>query len=161
MVDTGLAPGDRYKGGSALTIAGRHRGKVLVDRCVVRFGFDARRRRLTEDGEPFGTGALVATDRREKEPTALLVLRDNVFEFAEGCGDRPVVQIDGVREVRFEGRNRIVSGGESPALSIGNDRRSTPIGRLVVDRRTEVEGTILWRGARVALSALVSASEGR
>src|SRR5690606_959193 len=116
--DPGLAPGDAFKGGSAITLGGRHTGEVRLERCHVRVGFNERLRKLTRPGVPYGTGAVVAVDGGESVPNGKLVLEDCIFEYAKGCGDRPVVSVGGVRELVLEGTNRIVAGGDQPALAI-------------------------------------------
>lgn len=147
--DVGLSAWDGYKGGSAFTVAGGLRGRVLLERNRYRAGFDRSLARLTKDGAPYGTGAFVAWREGSAEPNALVVLRDNTFEFAPSCGDRPVVSIAGCERVEIVGRNELVSGGTQPALRIergpGAGTRSRG-GDLRVDRRTVLEGALVVDG---------------
>ncbi len=161
VLDPGLAPGDGHKGGSAITLGGRHTGTMLVERCTVRVGFNARLRKLTRPGVPYGTGALVAVDGRETVPNGTLVVRDCRFEFADGCGDRPVVSVGGVREFRLEGTNRLVAGGEQPALALdpprfggGSAPGSRLVERVVVSKATEVVGGVTRFGRETTLDAI-------
>lgn len=156
--DVGIAQGDAFKGGYAFTLAGRHTGTVIFENNVYRAGFRPELRRLSKPGVPYGTGALVAWDGGG-EPNGTLVLRNNRFEMAPGCGDRPTVSLGGCREVRIEGTNKIVSGASEVALELdpldGQKPRNTPIGRIVVDPKTEIQvGVIEERGRRRRLEEL-------
>jgi len=149
--DCGLSRGDAFKGGTAFTLAGRITGTTLIERNTYRAGFDPSLRGLTHGGAPYGTGALVAWQGGERVPNGVLVLRDNDFAFAPGCGDRPVVSLGGCRRVVMAGSNRFSSGGNAPALAIdpvdGRGRlTSSPLGRLHVDDATVVEGGWTVRG---------------
>ena len=143
--DTGLAAWDNYKGGSAFTVAGGLRGRLVFENNTFRAGFDRALTRLTSDGQPYGTGAFVAWRDARDEPNGTLVLRDNEFEFAPGCGDRPVVSIGGCERVEILGKNRFVSGSTWPALALdpvdgqGNPQSSAN-GSLRLDRATVLEG---------------------
>jgi hypothetical protein len=114
---------------------------------------------LTRDGVPYGTGALVAWDRGSGEPNGKLILRDNDFESASGCGDRALVSLGGCREVRLEGKNRFVAGGDVPALALdpladdGNVANS-PLGSISVSNETVVHGRIARRGETIELNSL-------
>ncbi len=158
--DVAIARGDNFKGGAAFTLAGRHNGTVLFEGNTYRAGFDASLKKLTR-GAPYGTGAFVAWDGGERHLTANLVLRDNVFELAEGCGDRPLVAIGACKSLRIVGRNRFVSGGQQPALALdptfgpGDDRLiSAPNGRVVIAETTEIEGGVTVCGKPVKAEAL-------
>ena len=161
VIDPCLAPGDAHKGGSAITLGGRHRGTVRRERVKVRVGFSAKRRKLTRRGAPYGTGALVTVDGGEGVSNGRLILRDCRFEYAKGCGDRPVASVGAVTELRLEGRNVFVSGGEHPALAIDPPavdgvpvRKSLPVGKIVVDGKTKVEGAVTRLGREVSLRDL-------
>ena len=150
VVDATIAAGDNFKGGSALTFCGRQGGTITVEGCTVRAGFDPKLRHLTRPEMPYGTGALVCWDRGAGAPNARIVLRDNRFELAPGCGDRPLVSLGGCTEVRIEGSNRFLSGGEQPALDLDPlaDRRllSSPNGSVVLDPECELRGAVRIRG---------------
>ncbi len=163
--DIGLSPWDGHKGGSAFTVAGRMTGPVLFERNRYRAGFAAELKRLTKNGMPYGTGALVVWDAGERVPNAAVTLRDNDFEFAEGCGDRPVVAIGGCDRVSIVGANRFVSGGPQPALSLdptagrdpGGKPQSAPNKAVYLDPSSKITGPIHVRGLPIddaALSAL-------
>ncbi|MCE9595746.1 MAG: hypothetical protein K8S98_16275 [Planctomycetes bacterium] len=161
--DVGISAGDNYKGGSALTFAGRHGGEIVVEKNIFRAGFAPELRGLTREGAPYGTGALVAWDRGAGAPNGTLILRDNDFEMARGCGDRPLVSLGGCREVRIEGKNRFVSGGSVPALAVdplGDDGElaNSPIRSLSVSTDTQVRGGVTRAGESVEVSALTPKS---
>ena len=155
--DTCIAAGDGYKGGSAFTIAGRLTGEILFENNVYRAGFDKTLRGLTKPGEPYGTGAFVAWMAGETVPNGHLILRDNDFEMAPGCGDRSLVQIGGCEEVEIVGKNRFISGGK-PALDVEPPKRDRPdgepVGKLTVDPQTAVKGEVRRRGKSMKLGEL-------
>jgi hypothetical protein len=160
--DAGIARDDAFKGGAAITIAGGSpEASVLVERCVVRAGFDERVRALTMPGVPYGTGAFVAWDGGEDLRNGPLVLRDNVFEFAPGCGDRMLVAIGGCTSVSFEGKNEFRSGGKQPALELdpldfrGNGLMSPPNGKVSINEGLSVQGDVRVRGKAAKLAELV------
>ena len=109
---------------------------------------------LTTKGQPYGTGALVAWQEREAVPNATLVLRNNKFLFAEGCGDRAVVAIGGCERVLIVGTNTIQAGGEYPALALDPLRGSGENGPLIsslngtvyVAPLSEITGHVTLRG---------------
>ena len=147
--DACIAAGDGYKGGSAFTVAGRLTGKIVFEKNAYRAGFDPQIRTLTRDGEPYGTGAFVCWDAGG-QPNGTLILEDNVFEMAPGCGDRPLVSIGGCRELVIRGRNRFLAGGFDTALHVDPLQEgrltNTPVGSIAFDPATEVRGSILMRG---------------
>lgn len=149
--DVCIARGDNFKGGSAITLAGRLTGTIILENNTLRAGFRPELRKLTAAGAPYGTGLLMAWDGGG-EPNGTLVLRGNTFEMAPGAGDRPPVSIGGCREVRFEGTNRIVAGASEVALELdpmsGGETRNTRIGELIIDPRTVVEGGIVQQYGR-------------
>jgi hypothetical protein len=149
--DVGLAAGDDHKGGSAFTFAGRIQGTILVERCRYRAGFRAELRALTVGDAPYGTGALVAWQGGESEPNDTLILHDDRFEFAPGCGDRPVVSIGGCRRVSIVGECAFVSGGMQPALALdpveSDGRLTSPAnGRVVLAPGARLAGRLTLRG---------------
>lgn len=151
--DACIAAGDNYKGGSALTLAGRHAGTVIFKNNVVRSGFKRELRHLTRLGAPYGTGAFVAWDAGG-ERNQTLVLENNDFEFAEGCGDRPLVQISGCRSVRLVGKNRFMAGA-SPALVLDLEGNN-PILNFSADATTQVRGDIRLAGKPLKLAELLA-----
>ncbi len=116
--DTGLASGDGWKGGSSITIGGRHVGTVLLDRVSVITGYMQKLKILHGPNEPYGTGALMVLDRNEPSPNGTLIVRDCEFRFAPDCGDRPLVSIGGCMAVRFEGNDKLVAGKYGIALDL-------------------------------------------
>ena len=149
--DACIADGDGFKGGSAFTIAGRLNGLILFEGNVYRAGFREKYRKLTKDGAPYGTGAFMAWEASSEGRNGMLILRDNDFRFAEGCGDRPVVSIGGCERVLVVGDNRFESGGDQPALELDpltrrGRLRSSPNGRVYLAPRTRVQGKVLVRG---------------
>lgn len=154
--DVGIARTDAFKGGAALTFAGRLAGPIVLEENTVRAGFDPRYRRLTQPGVPYGTGALVVWDHRSGS-NGPVILRDNVFEFAPGCGDRPVASFGGCRRIDISGRNRFVSGGHQPALVFDpldprNPRQleNSANGPIHLDSETGISGGgVLLRGQPV------------
>ncbi|HUR27240.1 MAG TPA: hypothetical protein VM509_03580 [Planctomycetota bacterium] len=158
--DCCIAAGDSNKGGSAFTFCGRFDGTILLQRTRYRAGFQAPLRKLTRPEAPYGTGALVAWDGGEGVPTARLVLEDVDFEFAQGCGDRPLAGIGACTNVELRGACRLVSGGNPAALELEPVREARPegstVGALSVDPRTVIQGPIRWRGENLTLDALLS-----
>ena len=151
--DVGLASGDGHKGGSAFTFSGRLNGTIVVENNVYKAGFRGDFRPLTLGNTPYGTGALVAWQGGEATKNDVLVLRDNRFLFAEGCGDRPVVAAGGCRKVLVVGKNEFVSGGRQPALAldpVDDDRRlrSSPNGSAYVAPATLLKGDLTVRGKK-------------
>lgn len=157
--DVAIAQGDDYKGGSAITLAGRHQGTVVIERVRYRAGFDPRLARLTRQGVPYGTGALVAWDSGGG-PTRELVLRDNDFEIAPGCGDRPLVSIGGVGTVRLLGTNRLVSGASETLVidPLGGDGepRSSRVGTVEIDPASTIRGGVYRAGKKLDESDLAA-----
>jgi hypothetical protein len=155
--DACIAIGDDYKGGYAFTIAGRHTGVIQLENNRYRAGFVPEIAKLTRPGVRYGTGALVAWDGFG-QPNGRLVLRNNDFEMAPGCGDRPLVAIGGCTEVDIAGTNRFVSSYEI-ALELDPPREagfeSNPNGRVRVDSRTTIQGGAIRRaGKPITLSDL-------
>jgi len=165
VLDVGVAREDGFKGGAAFTVAGRHRGRVVFERNTYRAGFWEPARALTLPGQAYGTGAFVAWQGGEAEPNAEVVLRDNVFEFATGCGDRPVVALGGCGRVVIEGANRFTSGGSQPALALDpvrDDGRPVgpPVREVVLDPRTILEGGATRAGRRLEPADLAALAPG-
>ncbi len=149
--DACLAEGDGYKGGSAFTIAGRLECTFVFEKNVYRAGFRPDRARLTLPGTPYGTGAFAAWEADREAPNGTLILRENEFHFASGCGDRPVVSIGGCRQVLIVGKNRFVSGGVQPALALDPvNRQERPIsslnGSVYLAPATEIAGELTLAG---------------
>jgi len=146
--DACIARGDDFKGGSAFTVAGRHEGTLIFERNRYRAGFSRELLGLTREGVPYGTGAFVSWDGRG-EPSRTLVLEDNDFELAPGCGDRPLVSIGGCRELRIAGHNRFAAGA-NVALDLDPPPQSgfatNPCGRISLAETTELRGGVRWRG---------------
>ncbi|MBM3990498.1 MAG: hypothetical protein FJ298_05745 [Planctomycetes bacterium] len=147
--DPCIARGDDYKGGSALTLAGRHTGRAIFENNRYRCGFDPALAHLTREGVPFGTGAFVAWDAGG-EPNGTLILRNNDFQIAPGCGDRPLVAIGGCREVALVGRNRFVAG-HSAALEIdpitAKGLGSSKCGKVTIEPALVCEGALKLQGS--------------
>lgn len=141
--DACIAAGDDYKGGSAITLAGNHTGTVIFKNNRVRSGFSPELAHLTRKGVPFGTGAFVAWDAGG-ERSNLLILENNHFEFAPGCGDRPLVQISSCREVRLKGNNRFI-GGAAPALMFDVDGNKPNLA-VSIEATTVVQGDVRIAG---------------
>jgi len=158
--DCCIAAGDNNKGGSAFTFCGRFQGTILLEHNRYRAGFADAFRRLTRPGSPYGTGALVAWDGGERSPTAHLILEDNDFEFAPGCGDRALAAIGWCNDVELRGKNRFVSGANPVALEFEQIRDGlpdgSPVGAISIDPKTEIKGPLRWRGSDVTLEELLS-----
>ncbi len=145
-----IAGSDNFKGGSALTFAGRLTGPIRLEQNEVRIGFAAGVRKLTRPGDPYGTGALVAWDGGGNA-NGTLILSGNQFRAAPGCGDRPLVSIGGTRSVRIEADNEFSSDGDHPTLALdpvgpGGRLENSPIGELFLAAEAKIEGVSLWRG---------------
>jgi len=149
--DACISKADGYKGGSAFTICGRMEGAFLFEKNVYKSGFRVDHLKLTAPGQPYGTGAFTAWEESRAGQTATLVLRDNDFSFAPGCGDRPVVSIGGCTRVLIVGENHFVSGGTQQALTldpVGRDGNTTssPNGSIYLAPATKIEGALTWLG---------------
>lgn len=145
-----LAATDNFKGGSAMTFAGRLEGPIVLEGNQVRIGFTAGVKKLTMAGIPYGTGALMVWDTGG-EANGSLTLRGNKFSSAPGCGDRPLVSIGGVLDVRIEGRNEFSSDGPNPTLVIdpvgaGGRTTNTPTERVYLAADTKLVGPVLMLG---------------
>jgi len=154
--DIGLFKGDNYKGGSAFTFAGRLTGDILIEKNTYRAGFNSRLKGLTRNDAPYNTGALVCWSGGEKIKNRKVTIKDNDFEFAEGCGDRPVVSIGGCDSVSILGKNRFVSGGQQPALALdplkggpGSPPVSPRNGRVFLSPDTELSGRAEMNGRKI------------
>jgi hypothetical protein len=149
--DACIAQADGFKGGSAFTVCGRMEGAFLFEKNVYRAGFRPERQRFSMPGQPYGTGAFTAWEEARAGATAVLVLRDNDFAFAPGCGDRPVVSIGGCTRLVIAGENRFASGGKQPALVLdpvdGAGRtQSSPNASVFLAPATKLEGELLRFG---------------
>lgn len=157
--DTGLAQRDNFKGGTAFTFAGRLADcTILVEDCSYRAGFEPELHKLTVNGMPYNTSALVAWDGRESQPNGALILRNNHFEMAPGTGDRALVSIASCRSVSIEGNNRFLAGAHPVALTIdpldaSGKPGGLPNGTVHVALSTELRGA-LHVGGRTADEAL-------
>jgi hypothetical protein len=159
--DACIAQGDGFKGGAAFTVCGRMEGTFLFERNVYKAGFRKERLRFTTRGVPYGTGAFTAWEEGRAGPNALLVLRDNDFSFASGCGDRPVVAIGGCTRVLITGANHFQSGGPQPALALDpidarGETTSSPNGSVYLAPATKLEGRLLVRGREPSAEELAS-----
>lgn len=150
--DACIAPGDNYKGGSAMTVAGRHTGSITFKNNRVRSGFNPALLKLTRAPAPFGTGAFVAWDGGGAR-NGTLILESNTFEYAEGCGDRPLVQIAGCQDVRLVGANRFLSG--NPVALELDGGNNNPNVRFSCDPKLEVRGALRIAGRDVSRDALL------
>jgi hypothetical protein len=159
IADIGLSRDDDWKGGAAITIAGgMPDASVRLERVRYRAGFDPRLRHLTRPEVPYGTAALVAWDGGEALPNGTLVLEGCDFEFAPGCGDRPVVSIGACREVQLVGSNRIVAGAAPVALELDPRPRGAaprhPCGAISLSDASAIRGRIELRGRQADAAAL-------
>jgi hypothetical protein len=108
---------------------------------------------------PYGSGAFVAWDNGSA-PNGTLILRDNDFALAPGCGDRPVVSIGGCREVQIVGANKFVSGGDKPALELDPVDDKGPSnslnGKVLVAKTTVLKGSVRIAGKLADEAALAA-----
>lgn len=153
--DTGISGRDNFKGGTALTFAGRLEAmEILVESNRVRSGFTPELRWRTLEGAPYGTAALVAWGAGEDQPNGHLILRGNHFEFAPGAGDRPLVSIAATRRATLEG-NRFLAGEHPVALEFdppGEDGRARdrPNGPIALGPENQVRGQVTRLGRPLA-----------
>ena len=159
--DACIAQADGFKGGSAFTICGRMQGAFVFEQNVYRAGFRPERLRFTTAGKPYGTGAFTAWEEGRAGPTATLVLRDNDFSFAPGCGDRPVVSIGGCTKVLIVGENRFASGGQQQAVTLDpvnaqGQTLSSPNGSIYLAPATKIEGELSWLGKKPSAEQLAT-----
>lgn len=128
--DAGIAAGDAYKGGSAITIAGTGpQCTVRIERNVVRAGFENALRKLTKSGEPYGTGACAVWDGGDARGNGTVIVARNQFVFATGCGDRPLASFSACANLLLDG-NTFTSGGAPAALAIDpRDELGRPRGK--------------------------------
>jgi len=153
--DACIGRGDDYKGGSAFTFAGRLNCRILLENNSYRAGFDPSYLKLTRRGQPYGTGALAAWTERTSERNGSLVLRNNRFQMAKGCGDRPVVSIGGCKRVELTGANEFSTGGDYPALALDpvymTGAKVSPANQSVfVARSTKLKGDLSLPGKPVS-----------
>ncbi len=159
--DACVAPGDNFKGGCTLTFAGRHRGTVWLENNVIRTGFDDERRALTAPGDPYGTGALLVW-APEGDPLSELVLIGNRFEFDSGCGDRPLVSLQGLKGLWLGPGNTFKTAQDRfPALTIEPRKddgsfQVQDLMRMKVDAPQTIEGRIEYRGEALTLEQIAS-----
>jgi len=160
--DVCISAGDDHKGGSAFTVTGNSPTATFIfEGNSYRAGFEPRLRKLTREGVPYGTGALVTWSEGEKERIGSLILRDNDFRMAQGCGDRPVVSIGACRQVRIEGRSHFAAGAFGVALALDAPRRvgvPEPLPNLhvdVVDAPT-LTGRVEVRGRKPSATELTA-----
>ena len=148
--DTGLAPGDDHKGGTAFTFGGNHNGAILIENCTYQCGFGKLIKTLTKKGSPYGTGALVMI-ADGAAPTARLHIKDCTFQFAKDCGDRPVVSIGGCRDLLLTGKTSILAGAYGVALDLDpvwdNGKLKSPLnGKVRLTKSVQVNGKVQIRG---------------
>lgn len=152
VTDPCIAAGDAYKGGSAFTVVGNMpKVDFLFEGNTYRAGFDPRVRKLTRKGVAYGTGAFVSWSSKEKERAGTIVLKDNDFKMAAGCGDRPLVALSAAQKVVLEGQNQFVAGKFGVALSIDPPTGSgvpspLPVKQVKLDPRTQIEGRVEFKG---------------
>ena len=83
-------------------------------------------------------------------PNGKLILRDNDFAMAPGCGDRPLVSIGGCSQVEIVGKNVFTSGGAQPALELDpmdeHGLSNTANGPVHVDKTTALTGKVRIAG---------------
>ena len=154
--DACIARGDDFKGGSAFTLAGRHTGRAVFENNRYRAGFNSMLRGLTREGVPYGTGAFVAWDGGGVS-NGTLILKNNDFQMAPGCGDRPLVSIGGCKDVQLLGRNRFTAGASSaleidPVAVAGFN--SNPCGKVTIDPALESKGAVRIKGAEATKEQL-------
>lgn len=138
--DAGIAAGDAYKGGSAITIAGTGpQCTVRIEQNVVRAGFDPALRKLTRSGEPYGTGACVVWDGGDTRGNGSVIVARNEFVFASGCGDRPLAAFAACTSLLLDG-NKFTSGNPKVAA-------------LAIDPRDELGRPKGKANAKIALGA--------
>lgn len=152
--DACIGRGDAFKGGSAFTFSGRLDCRILLEKNTYRAGFASGIQRLTRKGQPYGTGALAAWTEGTQERNGELVLQDNQFSMAEGCGDRALVSIGGCKKVNIVGSNRFRAGGDYEALALDPVRNTgqsiSPANRaMFVASQTEIIGGVTIAGELV------------
>lgn len=149
--DTGLAAGDAYKGGSAFTVTGNMpKAHFLFEGNTFRAGFNPRLKKLTRPGVAYGTGALVVWPEKDPVRVGQVVLRDNDFRFAKDSGDRPVVSLSAVADLRIEGSNRFEAGAFGVALSLDPPQSSGLPSKLPCAKVTIAPTTTLLGRLEVA-----------
>ena len=157
--DVCIGRGDAFKGGSAFTFAGRLNCRILLENNSYRAGFNKAFHKLTRRGQPYGTGAVAAWTEGTRERNGILVLRDNRFSTAEGCGDRALVAIGGCKQVDLIGKNVFVSGGKYEALALDpvrlTGKKISPAnGPVFMAKGTEITGRITIAGKAASAKQL-------
>ena len=150
--DACLGEGDGFKGGSAFTICGRLGCTFVFEKNVYRAGFRPERIKLALPGQPYGTGAFAAWEADREAPNGTVILRDNDFQLAQGCGDRALVSIGGCKRVLIVGENHFASGGAQPALALDplnlqGRPISHPNGPVYLAPATRIDGKLTLGGA--------------
>lgn len=152
ITDTCIGAGDAYKGGSAFTVSGNMpKAEFLFEGNSYRAGFDPTLKKLTPEGKPYGTGALVVWSENETVRVGKVVLRDNDFRMAADSGDRPLVALSAAQEVVLEGANHFEAGAFGVALSIDPPRGNglpNPLSAIKVRlaATTELMGRVEFEG---------------
>ncbi|TAJ15809.1 MAG: hypothetical protein EPO68_12205 [Planctomycetota bacterium] len=154
--DAGIAAGDAYKGGYAITIAGTGpQCTVRIEGNVVRAGFDAALRKLTKNGEPYGTGACVAWDGGDARANGTVIVERNEFVFAPGCGDRPLASFSACASLKLDGNKFRAGNTKFAALALDpRDELGRPRGKanskVVLGAQNELTGALEIAGALYA-----------
>lgn len=137
-------------GGSALTFAGNHNGKALIENVTVRLGANPR---LHAAYSKNITGAFVAYagGGSEGRPTREIVVKDCHFQVGphfvgEGAARRPNVNIAAVERFSLLGTAIISHAGASAALQIDPDS----VGWICLDANNRVVGDCHWGAKQFA-----------
>jgi hypothetical protein len=151
--DAGIAAGDAYKGGSAITIAGTGpQCTVRIEQNVVRAGFDPALLKLTKSGEPYGSGACVVWDGGDTRGNGSVTVARNEFVFAPGCGDRPLASFASCTNLRLDGN--VFRAGNPKVASLAVDPhdefgrpKSRANGKVALGAANELAGALEIAGA--------------
>lgn len=148
--DAGCSLLDAGHGGSAITIAGRHSGQVIVARNYVRLGFADdlfnKLAPLSKPGQqPFN--ACSAVWDGGDTPNAYVLMDQNDYEMASRAGIDATLICDGTHLVELR-RNRFVAGKPGTAAHFDRPGRR-PCGSIVWESSNVAVGNVMRNGQQV------------
>jgi hypothetical protein len=153
-----LADGDDRRGAGVVTVEGRFDGRMLLQGDSFRTGALAAVAKVPLSRAASQRGILLDWGGTDGASAGRLTLIGNRLESPPGS-PRPQIAIAGCAKLELRGANFLGVAGNGVALElepIGRAGGSAPIGALLVDKSTSIQGAISWRGTEVSLDELFS-----